>query len=74
VITDIVHAGIDNGSIWGYACNMACGYHVHKLDFSWKHVTCKNCLNLIKKHERIERDNGEVLLGSKLRGHGNDIL
>lgn len=70
MITDIIHAGIDNGSIHGYACNMACGYHEHKIDFSWKKVTCKNCLNLISKYERVERDNGDIMLGNKLKIKG----
>lgn len=63
MITDIIHAGIDNGSISGYACNMACGYHPHKIDFSWKKVTCKNCLNLINKYKRVESKNGNVMIG-----------
>ena len=54
---DIIHGGFDNGSMSGYLCNRACGYHPHKIDFTWKKVTCKNCLNIISKHDRVEKDN-----------------
>lgn len=64
MVSDIIHAGIYNGSIQMYACNWACGYHVHKIDFSWKNVTCKNCLNLISKYERSEKD-GHIMLGTR---------
>ena len=55
--TNIIHAGIDNGSITFYACNSYCGYHQDKIDFSWKKVTCKRCLGLLKKYDRSEKDN-----------------
>jgi hypothetical protein len=61
-ITNIIHAGINNGSISFYACNNACGYHSGKIDFSWTKVTCKKCLNLINKYERSEKD-GCIMLG-----------
>ena len=66
MVSDIIHAGINNGSIRGYACNMACGYHEHKIDFSWEKVTCKNCLNLISKYHRSTGRNGDlVMLGDE---------
>lgn len=68
MVSDIIHAGIDNGSIQMYACNSMCGYHPHKIDFSWKNVTCKNCLNIISKYNRSEKD-GLVMLGTRKGNH-----
>lgn len=62
--TDIIHAGIDNGSIWMYACNGACGVTQGKIDFSWKNVTCKNCLHLLTIYDRCEND-GHVMFKDK---------
>jgi hypothetical protein len=62
--TNIIHAGIYNGSISMYACNSMCGFFPHKIDFTWKHVTCKRCLNLIKKYDRSEED-GYILFKDK---------
>lgn len=62
MVSDIIHAGFDNGSISGYACNSACGYHPHKISFDWKGVTCKRCLNLIKKYDRYTGREGNLVL------------
>lgn len=62
--TNIIHAGINNGSISMYACNWACGYQPDKIDYTWKKVTCKKCLNLIKKYNRSEKD-GCIMFGEK---------
>lgn len=64
MVSNIIHAGIYNGSITMYACNNACGIYIHKCDLTWKHVTCKNCLNLISKYNRSEKD-GHIMLGSR---------
>ncbi len=61
-----IHAGIFNGSISGYACNMHCGYHPDNIDFSWKEVTCKNCLKLISKYGRYTGNFKKlIMLGEK---------
>ena len=65
MITDIIHAGISNGSIRGYACNMACGYHPHKVSWDWKNVTCKNCLNLMQKYSRYTGSNNDIIMLKK---------
>jgi len=68
----IIHAGIDNGSILMYACNQACGITQGKIDFSWKRVTCKNCLDIIKKYDRSEKD-GCIMLGTRKRSNINYV-
>jgi len=60
--SNIIHAGINNGSISMYACNSRCGYHPHKIDFSWKNVTCKRCLGLIKRYKRYEDKERNLIL------------
>ena len=66
MVSDIIHAGFNNGSISGYCCNATCGYHPHKISWDWKDVTCKNCLNIIKKFNRFENSDNEILLVEKI--------